>query len=335
LNRKSKMPTLNTKTQLFRKIALTTGDPNGIGLEVCAKALRDFSKNRKASVLFFLFRDHLQEKKQPGLFKVMDSCFTRITFFDLSLALAFAKTLTRKDVLQKRILIDLCLKSSAADWVFQATEACIEKKLDSLVTGPLSKTLIRKFGYNQLGHTGIFRSYFPKTPLHMAFVGKDFHVLLVTDHISLSKVEESLTLSNMRAAFKSALKLKKTLGSKKPIGILGLNPHAGEDGLIGHKEKSLFKRLPKGFVGPLVPDAAFLKKNWSKYSLFICLYHDQGLIPFKMHHRQDAGVHITMGLPFVRTSVDHGTAFDIYNKNLANSASMLDSINLNLKLLES
>ena len=81
------------------------------------------------------------------------------------------------------------------------------------------------------------------------------------------------------------------------------------------------------------PDAAFFKSNWKKYSSYLALYHDQGLIPFKMVHGQDSGVHITLGLPFIRTSVDHGTAKDIFNKNVANSHSMRDAILLNLKLL--
>ena len=120
----------------------------------------------------------------------------------------------------------------------------------------------------------------------------------------------------------------------KKIAVLGLNPHAGEGGLIGNLEKTLFARLPKGVVGPLVPDAAFLKKNWPLYSIFVCLYHDQGLIPFKMQHGQDSGAHLTLGLAFVRTSVDHGTAVDIFNKNVANPNSMLEAIKLNIQLIE-
>ena len=113
---------------------------------------------------------------------------------------------------------------------------------------------------------------------------------------------------------------------------MGLNPHAGEKGIIGNCEADLFRKLPSAFSGPLVPDAAFLKKNWKTYSLYLCLYHDQGLIPFKLVHGQDSGVHITLGLPFLRTSVDHGTAEDIFNKNVANHASMLEAIQLNLQL---
>ena len=167
----------------------------------------------------------------------------------------------------------------------------------------------------------------------MAFIGKDFNVLLATDHISFSKIEFTLTKKQINSAVKSAKSLKFLLNSKKDIAVLGLNPHAGESRLMGTFESKMLAQMPRGFFGPLVPDAAFLQKNWSRFSLFVCMYHDQGLIPFKMHHGQDSGVHITMGLPFIRTSVDHGTAFDIYNKNIANPNSMLDAIHLNLKLL--
>jgi len=328
------MPISTTKAQLFRRIAITTGDPNGIGFEVTAKALSQFECTQKYFPLFFIFRNSLQEKKQPTLFKLIDKSWTRVTFYSLDLALAFSKTLSRADLFKKRILIDLSLDSSAADWVFDVTKACRDGRLSSVVTAPLSKTLIQKAGYKQVGHTGIFRSFFPKHPLHMGFVGKDFSVMLVTDHIALEKVPRSLNKKSLAAAYKSALLLRSALGVNKDIAVLGLNPHAGEDGILGSIEGRLLSNLKKPFVGPLVPDAAFLKKDWDRYALFVCLYHDQGLIPFKMHHGQDSGVHVTLGLPFVRTSVDHGTAFDIFNKNMANPASMLDAIQFNLKLLK-
>ncbi len=332
------MPTSTIKTARFNKIALTTGDPNGIGFEVAAKALVQLKKDKPAVLkknLFILFRDHRQHISQKSYFKLLDRHFNRITFFNFDLANTFIKTLTNKDFSKNNYLIDLALTSSAAHWVFQATQACIDKKIDSIVTGPLSKSLIDSSGFSQIGHTGIFRSFFPKKTLHMGFIGRDFNILIATDHIPISKVSSSLTKADLNKAYASALILKKVLKLKAPRAVLGLNPHSGECGLIGREELSLFKNLPSGIVGPLVPDAAFLKKNWKKYSVFVCLYHDQGLIPFKMHHGQDSGVHITLGLPFIRTSVDHGTAFDLFNKNGANFASMLDAINLNLKLLES
>ncbi len=325
------MPTSKFKRQTLKRVAITSGDPAGIGFEVTAKALAKFKP--KKNIIFFLFRDHHQEQKQYKYFRLIDKTWTRITFFSLDVALDFVSSLERNGSVRNDYLIDLSLRSSAADWVVEAASACLSKKLNSLVTGPLSKTLVKAYGYKELGHTGLFRTLCPKAELHMAFVGKDFHVLIATDHIQFSTIESVLTAKAVASALTNAKKLKSLLGSKKDIAVLGLNPHAGEFGLIGSFENRFLRQLPKGFRGPLVPDAAFLKKNWSKFSLYLALYHDQGLIPFKMHHGQDAGVHVTVGLPFVRTSVDHGTAFDIYNKNLANPNSMADAINLNLKLL--
>ena len=169
----------------------------------------------------------------------------------------------------------------------------------------------------------------------MGFIGKEFNVVIATDHIALKTVESKLTKKLIEQAIKACIDLKKLNNDKRPVCVLGLNPHAGEKGIIGSYEKSfLNKIISKNLVGPMSPDAAFFKSNWKKYSSFLALYHDQGLIPFKMVHGQDSGVHITLGLPFIRTSVDHGTAKDIFNKNVANSHSMRDAILLNLKLLK-
>lgn len=328
---------MKTPLSKVRRVALTTGDVRGIGLEVSAKALGSLSSQiKKEKVLFFLFRKFDQEKKQPAYFKLLDKKFTRLSFNSLDAALGFVSSLQYLEQLPKNTLIDLCLKESEAFWVYLATLACKHNLLHSLVTGPLSKTASVKLPKKPVGHTGIFRQIFPESKMHMAFIGKHFNVLLATDHIAFSNVEKNLVHSDLKSALSASLDLKELLKSKKPVGVLGLNPHAGERGLIGHFEQKYLKKINnKNVEGPLVPDAAFLKKNWSKYSLYLCLYHDQGLIPFKMQHGQDSGVHITMGLPFVRTSVDHGTAIDIYNQDLANPHSMRDAILLNLKLTRS
>ena len=325
------MPTLKRTTPLFKKIAVTTGDPNGIGFEVACKAL--FKIGPQAKTVFFLFRDQHQEKTQSRYFKKLDEKFLRLTYHDTESALSFVDQLHQSKKLPKNILIDLSLKSSAAHWVVEAAKHCLMKDFSSLVTGPLSKVLVKKSGFSFMGHTGAFRSLLPKAQLHMAFAGKEFNILLASDHLPLEKVSTSLNKKSIASALKAAREFKSKIDSKKKIAILGLNPHAGESGLLGSFEKKFLSALPADIVGPLVPDAAFLKANWKKYAVFICLYHDQGLIPFKLVHGQDSGVHITMGLPFLRTSVDHGTAFDIYNKNKANHASMLEAILLNLKLL--
>ncbi len=325
------MPTLKSTIPIYKKVALTTGDPLGIGFEVACKALSKLGPQKK--VVFFLYRDRNQEKRQPRYFKLLDQKFMRVTFSDQRSALQFVNLLIKKNKVPKNLLVDLSLFESAAEWVLSAAKACIKKDFDSLATGPLSKVLVKRSGLPFMGHTGAFRMLLPKAKLHMAFVGKKFNVLLASDHIPLSDVPNFLNKKTILNSIESAKKLKLLLRSRKKIALLGLNPHAGEKGMLGSFEKKFLKKIPVGIVGPLVPDTAFFPSNWSKFSVFICLYHDQGLIPFKMIHGQDSGVHITIGLPFVRTSVDHGTAFDIYNKNLANPASMLDAIRLNLILL--
>ena len=319
----------------LNRVALTTGDRDGIGLEVAAKALCDLKLSiKKSSSLFFLFRHFEDEKTQAKCFKLIDRHYTRLTFESLSAALGFLDSFPSASRLPQNCLIDLSLKTSEAHWVFEAAVACASKRLTSMVTGPLSKTKSSRLVGKPLGHTGIFRQLFPKNPMHMAFVGKHFNVLLATDHIPLSTVEPELKRGALRSALKNSVQLRKILKDKRKIGVLGLNPHSGEGGLIGKTERHLFANLNnKVFAGPLVPDAAFLKDVRSRYSILVCLYHDQGLIPFKAEHGQDSGVHVTTGLSFVRTSVDHGTAFDIFNKNLANPHSMRDAILLNLQLL--
>ncbi len=318
-------------TTPYKKIALTTGDADGIGFEVSAKALAKIPASlKKNKSVFFLFRHKKQEKTQSRYFKLIDERWLRLTFTSLGEALIFVNSAQKS--IPDNILIDLSLVSNEAAWVVEATLACKHKLLDSLVTGPLSKKKTAALPNKPLGHTGIFRDIFPNIKFYMSFVGKDFNVILNTDHVPLSQVESHLQKYGLHDVLKASFNFRKLFKTKKPVAVLGFNPHAGEKGLIGLTEKKLFANLPNSIQGPLVPDAAFLKKNWSLYSVFVCLYHDQGLIPFKMHHGQDSGVHLTLGLPFIRTSVDHGTATDLFNKNIANSSSMLDAIKLVLKL---
>ena len=313
-----------------KKIAITTGDTKGIGFEVTAKALSRLSPAAKGrNTVLIMFRHRSQEKAQPKYFRLIDKKWQRRTFDSLDTALAFVG---KNNSLPKNFLVDLSLESTPADWVVQAATACKNGALTSLITGPLSKSLTSALPQKALGHTGIFRQLFPERKLFMSFVGKYFNVILATDHLPLSKVENQLKSTGIQSVAAAARQFNRLIKSKKKAAILGLNPHAGEGGLIGDAEKELFSRIPKALVGPLVPDAAFLKKNWKIYSAFICLYHDQGLIPFKMLHGQDSGVQLTLGLPFIRTSVDHGTAFELFNKNVANPNSMLEAIKLGIKL---
>lgn len=323
----------------FKSIAITTGDPDGVGFEVASKSLCELGP--QIGSVFFLFRDKDQHKKQSRYFTALDKKFSRLTFSTVRSALVFFDLLKQTDSLEKNFLFDLALEETAAEWVIMCTRLCHDGHLTSLVTGPLSKTLIKDSGYNYVGHTGIFRHYYPQSDFFMAFKGEHFNVVLMSDHVALKDVEKFVDNPKfLQSYFKACLDFQNRLSKKKKLVLLGLNPHAGEKGIIGSFEQKLInspwfkKSYAKRIVGPISADGAFLKKNWPLFSTYMALYHDQGLIPFKTIHAQDSGVHITLGLPFVRTSVDHGTAKELFNKNRAVHLSMRDAILYNIRLAQ-
>ncbi|WP_413576415.1 4-hydroxythreonine-4-phosphate dehydrogenase PdxA [Bdellovibrio sp. HCB290] len=303
------------------RIALTTGDDDGIGFEVTAKALHKVGPQK--GIQFFLWRN---DNASAKYLKLIDQKFKRIVVDSLEEALK----------IEGPYLIDICSDLSPAHWVEISAKACMKKQLQGIATAPLSKTLIKDAGFKDLGHTDILKRISKTKTVHMGFAGSEFNVVLATGHLPISQITKHISFSTVAEALINADRLRQALPKSqgnKPIGVLGLNPHSGEQGMIGSEELLVFPNLASfakekeiPFSGPLVPDAAFFKDNWKKYSVFLCLYHDQGLIPFKMIHGQDSGVHISLGIPFVRTSVDHGTAKDIAGKNKANPNSMIDAI---------
>ncbi|MEZ4871005.1 MAG: 4-hydroxythreonine-4-phosphate dehydrogenase PdxA [Bdellovibrionales bacterium] len=243
--------------------------------------------------------------------------------------------------IEDTVLFDICQDINPTYFVKEAAELALQKKINALVTAPLSKPLISESGLNVVGHTGLFRMLVPNKSLFMAFLGVEFNVVLATDHIPLGSVANSISPEKIIECILESNRLRQQLSPdliNRPLGLLGLNPHAGDSGLIGTEESRFFNAIVSEcrsmgipIEGPLVPDVAFQKHNWTRYSLFISLYHDQGLIPFKMIHGQDSGVHVTLGLPFLRTSVDHGTAKDIFNQNKAKPDSMREALEWALK----
>lgn len=304
----------------MKRLAITSGDEDGVGFEVSAKALHRLGPQK--GFQFYLFRSKNSETRY---LKLIDKKFKRILVHTLDEALEIKSS-------SSRVLFDICSDDSAPKNVEVAAKACKNRLLNGLVTAPLSKTLIQTCGYRAKGHTEILQTITKTKNVHMVFIGHHFNVLLVTGHTPLRRVNQVLDKKCLIGALSHAEQLRKILASKlrnKPIALLGLNPHAGELGVLGQEEVKLFSQVLLKFPnvhGPLVPDAAFLKKNWSRYSLFVCCYHDQGLIPFKLVHGTKSGYHLTFGLPFVRTSVDHGTAKDIFGKNKADYSSMKEAI---------
>lgn len=315
------------------KIAITTGDTDGIGLEIAEKALLKLGPQR--GVHFLIWRG---EKSFPRTLKKLSKKFKLVSFTSPIKALSYLNSAEMKP----NQLVELVSSESPALWVQQTAIWCQEKQIHGMVTGPLSKTEIHRAGLKDMGHTDILKRISKAHKVHMGFIGDKFNVVLNTAHIPLSQVPNSLTvrelLSGIEAANSLRLRLPKAL-QKKPIAVLGLNPHAGEEGMIGLEEQtdimiaiSEAQKAKIPLVGPLVPDAAFLEENWKKYSVYLAMYHDQGLIPFKTIHGQKSGVHISLGIPFVRTSVDHGTAKDIFGKNKAIANSMIDAVQACLRL---
>ena len=313
------------------RIVITTGDVDGIGTEVATKSLARYRPSR--GVRFYLWRSPSCPK---GDLRRLDRNFKRVTVGTWSEAL-------RVDVENYKTLIDINSTLPPACWVETSATAGLHGHVDALVTGPLSKTSVRDAGMNDMGHTGILQRATESADVFPAFIGDKFNVVLVTGHISIDQVTVDLETRTVRKAILAADGLRQLFGSKwqkRPVAVVGLNPHAGEAGLIGDFDDQVIRPVVSelsskmNLEGPLVPDAAFLKANWDKYSVYVSCYHDQGLIPFKMVHGHDRGIQVTLGLPIIRTSVDHGTAKDLFGKGQAEYRSMLKAIDWGVKLAE-
>jgi 4-hydroxythreonine-4-phosphate dehydrogenase len=218
-------------------------------------------------------------------------------------------------------------------------------ELAALVTAPISKTQLAAAGLPFPGHTELLAERLGAREHAMLFVGPTLRVILATIHIPLAAVPVTLTPAHVaRAIFLGGQALVRNLRVPRPtIGVLGLNPHAGEGGLFGDEEARIVApgiaagraRLAAAGIeatvsGPLVPDAAF--RAGPGYDLFVALYHDQGLIPVKLVDFELA-VNVTVGLPIVRTSPDHGTAYDIAGKGMARNASFAAALNLGMIMI--
>ena len=312
------------------RIAITTGDPDGIGTEITAKALAKLKPG--PGITYYLWRSPLCPKRH---LHQIDRVFKRITVNTWPEAL-------QVKVRNSRELVDISSNLPAALWVEATARASHFGHLDAMVTAPISKTAIKAAGLDDMGHTGILSRVCKSKELFMGFIGEHFNVLLATGHLSIDEVSRAVTTARLEKAILAADQLRSVLDKKqarRPLALLGLNPHSGEAGMIGHSEQKIHAKALEfaaekkiTIEGPLVPDAAFSPKNWKRYSVFVANYHDQGLIPFKMIHGQESGIHVTMGLPFVRTSVDHGTAKDIFGKDKADPRSMIQALEWAIRL---
>ena len=228
---------------------------------------------------------------------------------------------------------------SALTWINAAIDGCVEGWLDGMVTAPVCKEGFMKAGIGFPGHTELIAFRTGVERFGMMLTGRELAVSLVTRHIPVSDVEATLNADNIEECIDLTTDMMKWMGrGRKPVAVCGLNPHAGDGGAIGRCEMDLIspvirkmKRRGYKLVGPVAADTVFHQAVSGAYSAVVAMYHDQGLGPLKLH-AFDCGVNVTMGLPFVRTSPDHGTAFDIAGTGKADASSMCAAIELALDL---
>lgn len=290
----------------MKTLQITPGEYESIGLEVTLKALDSIETDK---IRFLIWSQEDYFNKFSGLLSKPINKITSVEEAPNSPGI---------------YLVDS--KLNPAEWFEQAVQTAKEHPAYSVVTGPLEK---KSFGDpNILGHTDYLKSQFPESNIYMSFFGSIYNVLLLTDHIPLKEVPNQVTLDSLLNGISLAKKYNQVLKDNRPIGLLGLNPHSGEDGLLGTEENLVHRTILNDhpeIVGPLPADGFFNIDFYKKYSFILANYHDQGLIPFKLVHGFK-GAQVSLGLPFIRTSVDHGTGKNLFNRNMADPESMIFAI---------
>jgi 4-hydroxythreonine-4-phosphate dehydrogenase len=319
-------------------IGITIGDPLGIGPEVILKSIKRLRKYRKNLLLIgskeaFLFWNDVyslgNEFSFVGtdgeLIKKLKTEWSGFLVYDVGLGFEKNDFYSSAQIAIRSIDLSISLLRAGL--------------ISSIVNGPVSKENISKIIGEFKGHTWYYAKAFRVENYNMAFYSKDVRVVLVTEHVPLREVFSLITEDRLKFTINNTLSWLRSLYLSKErfnVGICGINPHAGEGGELGNEEEVILKVLEgmKGkmeveFFGPLPPDTAFLEYRRNEFDAMICMYHDQGLIPFKLLHFED-GINVSLGFPFVRTTPDHGTGFSIAGKNLASYKSMLNAIKYNL-----
>ena len=297
------------------------GDAAGIGPEIILRAL-DSEEIKKLGARFLIIGDKRVIKDNSKRLNIPLSGQTDI--LDLS-------NINYKFTLGK---INKRLGRAAVEYIEKGVELARKRKIDALVTAPINKQAMNLAGYNYPGHTQLLTELTGAEDVAMMFSSSFLNVTLVTTHLPLKEVSSLLTRQRIYRTIKLSREFfKKHFKKEVKVGVAGFNPHAGEKGLFGSEEKEIEKAVEKAkregikVEGPLPADVLFHQAYLKKYEVVIAMYHDQGLIPFKML-AFDKGVNITLGLPIMRTSPDHGTAFDIAGKGVANPGSMIEAIKM-------
>jgi len=314
----------------MKKIAITTGDPAGIGPEVVIKALKK-NKFQHTIIVYGAFSEKvtIPELRKIKSIDEIDSTVKSLYWIPISKENSFVPAKPSKE---SGIAAYESLQRSCTD--------ALAGKINALVTAPVSKHFIQLSHPDFIGHTEFFAQRSSTKDVVMSFFSDKITVGLLTTHCGLSQVSSFLTeemiltkVEIINNALERYFKI-----SKPTLALLGLNPHAGEEGAFGHEEQQVMipavdelKKKGIDINGPYPADT-FFARNYEKFDMIISAYHDQALIPFKMLSF-DVGVNVTLGLPFIRTSVDHGTAFDIAGKGIASDNSLKHAVKLAMRMI--
>ncbi len=312
-----------------KKIAISCGDLNGVGLETLLKVFSD-----KRMYTYFIPVVYANQHVVEQHLSTIPEC--KVDFHAIStITDAKPEVLNIVEIWTDEVRIEFGEPNPNQSKytilsLMKATEDVIEHNADALVTLPINKDVMNKAEFSYPGHTEYLRERSGVDESLMFLISEDMKVGLITNHFPIAQVAEEVKQSTiLKKVSLMNQSLIKDFGIEKPkIAILGLNPHAGDNGLIGTEElttiiPSIEKLTADGViaVGPYSADGFFGKAMYSKFDAVMAMYHDQGLLPFKMISF-NRGVNFTAGLPFVRTSPDHGTAYNIAGKNGANEDSL-------------
>jgi 4-hydroxythreonine-4-phosphate dehydrogenase len=323
----------------MRRLAITMGDPGGIGPEIIVKALNSPEvKNLCVPIVIgdtSVIEEALKLCKSPLKLRIIKSpkeskpARGLIELIDMNNSWKFKKNKPTAEG-----------GRACVGYIRKAAEFALSRQVDGIVTAPISKEALRMAGLKWPGHTEMLADLTKTRDYAMMLVGGPLRVILVTIHTALKNVPDLITRQKIVKTLRLAQRACNILRIKKPkIAVAGLNPHAGEAGIFGDEEiKKIIPAIRQAknegipVSGPYPPDTIFHTAYKGEVDIIVCMYHDQGLIPLKMI-AFDKGVNVTVGLPFIRTSPDHGTAYDIaWRKGIADPLSMIEAIKLAVKL---
>jgi 4-phospho-D-threonate 3-dehydrogenase / 4-phospho-D-erythronate 3-dehydrogenase len=321
-------------------VAITMGDPAGVGPEVVLKALADPAVRRACRPLVIgdlKLLDRIRNKEGFPEFEPW-AAPQPIGVSDGAIPVCALSRLSQRDSRPGRL--SAACGEAAYRYIRTAARLVLSGTADAMATAPINKKALHLAGYKYPGHTELLAKLTRTRECRMMLVGERLKVILVTVHLPLMKVAKELTRRRVRITLEIAHEnLQKYFGLSHPrLAVAALNPHAGEEGLFGREERqtigpAIEEAAAKGILaqGPFASDSLFYRAAQGEFDAVVCMYHDQGLIPLKLLHFSD-GVQLTLGLPIVRTSADHGTAYDIAGKNRADPTSMREAILLAAQL---